>query len=139
MIRGATVLGLVVGTLLAVFVFAIKYDVQDLEAEYQTLNRDIEREQKAIHVLKAEWSYLNEPNRLRGLAKQYLGSSDLEYSQIGQLQLIPMRESTGIKTAKDSSVDINLNSNLETRGDPPGGMTAIEAALHELRQQENVQ
>ena len=123
MIRGATVLGLVVGTLLAVFVFAIKYDVQDLEAEYQALNRNIEREQQAIHVLKAEWSYLNEPKRLRELAQQYLGSSDLTYTQMGPLQLIPMR---------DRSV-------VESTDDPPGGMTAIEAALRELRKQEGGQ
>lgn len=132
MIRGATIMGLLVGTLLAVFVFAIKYDVQDLESEYNTLNRSIEREHQAIHVLKAEWSYLNEPERLRDLAEMYLGHSDVTYLQMGKINFIPMRSTPELEIAQ-------FESQPESVGDPPGTMASIEATLRELRKEVDTQ
>jgi hypothetical protein len=134
MIRGATISGLVVGTVLAVIVFAIKYDVQDLEAEYQSLNRQIERDRQAIHVLKAEWSYLNEPKRLRELARLHLGASNLTAEQMGKLNLIPMRYDGPLDGYNQPG-----EPGLGQGNDPPGllnitdRMAAIEAVLQELR------
>ncbi len=91
MIRSATFGGLVVGSLLAVFVFAIKYEVQDLESDYTEMNRSIERERQSIHVLLAEWSHLNEPARIRELARKYLGLEGLTVGQVGDVNQIPMR------------------------------------------------
>lgn len=82
MIRGTTLLSLLIGGLLAVFVFAVKYEVQDLEAELNALNRSISKERRAIHVLIAEWSYLNEPGRLARLADQHLGLQPIEPQQV---------------------------------------------------------
>ena len=42
-----------------------KYDVQALERELTQLDAKILRHQEAIHVLKAEWAFLNEPARER--------------------------------------------------------------------------
>ncbi len=132
MIRSATILGLLVGTLMAVFVFAIKYDVQDLEAEYEALNRSIERDRQAIHVLKAEWSYLNEPQRLRELAKLHLGASNLTSEQMGRLQLIPMRATEDVEPDHNSSDNIATIETVRSEASI-GRMAAIEAALQELR------
>ena len=52
--------------------FQIKFEVQALEAELTALNTDIRNREEAIRVLRAEWSYLNEPNRLATLAARYL-------------------------------------------------------------------
>jgi 16S rRNA (cytosine1402-N4)-methyltransferase len=73
----------------------------------------------SFHVLKAEWSYLNEPQRLSELARTYLGASNMSYAQINGLQLIPMREPSG----------------PESLNDPPDRLAAIETALRELRKQ----
>ena len=49
-------------------VFQVKYEVQEMESRIVQLNRGIVGDQQAIHVLRAEWSYLNQPSRLEALA-----------------------------------------------------------------------
>ena len=53
--------------------FQIKFAVQELEHQLGQTNRDIQRAQDQIRVLKAEWSYLNEPGRLSDLNRRHLG------------------------------------------------------------------
>ena len=48
-------------------------EVGDLEDRLAAIHRDIAREQEALHVLRAEWSYLNRPDRLEALARRHLG------------------------------------------------------------------
>jgi hypothetical protein len=68
-----------------------KYDVQALERELTQLDAKILRHQEAIHVLKAEWAYLNEPARLERLSRRYLDLSPLRGSQIADLASLPGR------------------------------------------------
>jgi len=90
MIRGATVISMALGALIAVFVFALKYEVQDLENEFAHLNRAIDKERQAIHVLTAEWSHLNEPSRLRALAESQLGLETIDVTHLSNIEdLIP--------------------------------------------------
>ncbi|MDA0675572.1 MAG: hypothetical protein O3A88_04320 [Proteobacteria bacterium] len=71
--QAATVLSITVAGGLAVAVIALKYDVAKLEDDLARANRDILNEQRAIHVLEAEWTHLNDPTRLASLATQVLG------------------------------------------------------------------
>jgi len=112
MMRSATFAGLMVGSLLAVFVFAVKYEVQDLEVEFGELNRGIEQERQSIHVLLAEWSLLNEPARIRDLARTYLGLEGMSVGQVGDLDQIPMR--------------------TDPVQEPPDRLSAIQAAVQKL-------
>ncbi len=117
MIRSATFVGLLIGSVLAVIVFGVKYEVQDLEAEYIELNRGIERERQSIHVLLAEWSHLNEPARLRNLAMRYLGAGGLSAANMGDLNDIPLRDGPpGEEGVKD----------------PPDRLDVIQAMVQEL-------
>ena len=68
-----------------------KYDVQALERELTQLDAKILRHQEAIHVLKAEWAFLNEPARLERLSRSYLDLSPLRGSQIVDLASLPGR------------------------------------------------
>ena len=52
--------------------FHITFEVEKLEARLSDTNRQIVREQETIHVLQAEWSYLNRPQRLESLSKELL-------------------------------------------------------------------
>jgi cell division protein FtsL len=52
--------------------FQVKHEVIDVEKELTFALREINREEESLHVLKAEWSYLNEPQRLQALADKYL-------------------------------------------------------------------
>lgn len=83
MIRPATVLIALLAASLSLTLFVVKYQVQDLEGELVQYNRTLTEDRQAIHVLKAEWSYLNQPARLRNLAERYLGLAAIETRQVG--------------------------------------------------------
>lgn len=70
--RFVIVCWLLAGSVTALTLFQIKQEVLVLEQELQGLHRDILRKQEAIHVLEAEWSYLNSPDRLASLAERHL-------------------------------------------------------------------
>lgn len=69
--------------------FFIKHEVKEQEARLAELNRDIQRNQESIHVLKAEWSFLNDPARLRHLSEKYLGMRVMSPNQIATLNSLP--------------------------------------------------
>ncbi|MCG5242190.1 hypothetical protein MCW82_20645, partial [Azospirillum doebereinerae] len=71
--------------------FQTSYDVQDLEDKLAGLNRKIVTEQESIQVLKAEWSYLNDPTKLEELATAHLALQPIEARQFLALDTIPMR------------------------------------------------
>ena len=51
--------------------FYTSHQTQELEAELEASHRAVIAEREAIRVLRAEWAYLNEPGRLRDLARQH--------------------------------------------------------------------
>ena len=51
----------------------------------------IAQEQEAIRVLKAEWSYLNQPERLQTLARQHLPLTPTAAAQIVSMASLPVR------------------------------------------------
>ena len=55
-----------------VALFLLKYEVQAREDRLAHINAEIIRTQEAIQVLRAEWSYLNRPDRLADLAQRHL-------------------------------------------------------------------
>ena len=81
-----TLLFLLLAGALSVALFSVKYQVQDLEEELVGLNRSITSEKKSIHVLKAEWSHLNDPERLAILAERHLGMKPVTPAQMVNFQ-----------------------------------------------------
>lgn len=73
MIRRSTLALIVLAGAVSVAMFSVKYRVQVLEGKLRKIDSDILHDRKAIEVLHAEWSHLNDPARLRQLATQYLG------------------------------------------------------------------
>lgn len=72
--------------LLALFggflLFKVKYEVVDIEQQLAQAEQQIAREKETIHILKAEWSHLNEPQRLQKLAEKYLDIVPMKTEQI---------------------------------------------------------
>jgi hypothetical protein len=87
--RGATVLFVVLAGALSFGLYVVKHRVIALESRLNEINRDIARDLRAIHVLRAEWSYLNQPARLRELAGRHLGMAPATGRQFGTLADLP--------------------------------------------------
>jgi len=81
MIRGTTFFSVLFAALAGVGLFVVKNQVQSLEVELTRINREIREEREDLHVLRAEWSHLNEPGRLEMLASKYLELIPLEAIQ----------------------------------------------------------
>ncbi len=71
--------------------FALKDRVQTLETELTGLRRDLADNKKALHVLAAEWAYLNRPARLARLNRRYLKLEPVAAAQIVDIAAIPRR------------------------------------------------
>ena len=80
-VRQTTILCLLLAVGLAVVLLTLKHEVQQLSDDLHKLNRDLVTEQQNIQVLKAEFAYLTQPDRLRGLAQQ-LGLAPVEPRQL---------------------------------------------------------
>lgn len=65
--------------------FYVKYSVQNLKRDLAETQRQLLADKEAMHVLEAEWSYLNQPDRLKTLAEKYLKLQPIEVAQIRQL------------------------------------------------------
>ena len=115
MIHRATLATFVLAGILSLAVFALKYEVQDLEDELRRLDQALFEERRAVHVLKAEWSHLNDPVRLTSLATRFLGLEPVTPAQIGNLAALPMPASaTGSPEAIALAV-IKAFASRETR------------------------
>ncbi len=82
MIRPGALVWLGAIVLMAITLFLITYQVQSVEKETAALNREAVAQEEAIHVLKAEWSYLNRPERLAALAERHLGLQSVAPAQL---------------------------------------------------------
>ncbi len=79
--------------------FHTSYQVQTYEEKLGKLNRMIIAEQEAIGVLKAEWSYPNNPARIQKLASESLSLQPTAPQQFASLPDILGREPTSVLAA----------------------------------------
>ena len=91
MIGRTTLLWLALAAAVVFGLFHVKYEVAALEEELNRLNIATLREQNQIHVLEAEWSYLNRPSRLEELAERYLTLKPLGPHQLTTVSALPIR------------------------------------------------
>jgi len=90
MMRAATILWAILATIAGTGLFLLKYQVQAEERHLRELRKDIASTEQSIHVLKAEWSYLNDPLRLREQAERHLSMRPMRANQMVSIDSIPM-------------------------------------------------
>lgn len=94
MIRISAFVWVLILGLLGVGLFQVKYNVQSKEVELRRINKQIDANHSAIHVLEAEWSYLNDPNRLADLTRRHTDLVPTEATQIKRFSDLPPRPAT---------------------------------------------
>jgi len=91
MISRATVIWMLLAIAAGACLFVLKYEVKSMEEELARINRDTLANLEAVHVLKAEWSYLNRPSRLEDLGRRLLALEPADVAQSTTIDDIPMR------------------------------------------------
>jgi len=74
----------------SIVLYDIKYRAEAADRHVKKIERQIATEEDGIRVLRAEWSYLNQPERLQALAARYTELVPLAPIQIGLFTDVPM-------------------------------------------------
>jgi cell division protein FtsL len=85
------VIWLIVAGAVALGLYQVKYEVQRLEEELDQVRSDIRQDRVALHVLEAEWAYLNRPERLQRLASKHLDMGPAGAKQVAAVTALPPR------------------------------------------------
>ena len=112
----STVMWMVVIVIASFMLYKVKYQVQALKNEVASTGRELEKEREALHVVNAEWAYLNRPARLQMLASKYLASTDLTVNQIAEVEEIPF-PNQNVATAVPAKEDVMKTASLHIAKD----------------------
>lgn len=82
MIKALNVLGFIVALVLAVALYIAKTEAQEARERLVEIRSELAEERRQINVLNVDIAHLEDPDRMRALARQYLGFEPLD----------PMRE-----------------------------------------------
>src|SRR5258707_5135555 len=91
MIRLLSAIGVTLLILVSFGLYNGVYAAKAHERELLALAAEIAKEGEAIRVLKAEWGYLNQPERLQELARKHLALAPTNPNQIVVLASLPLR------------------------------------------------
>lgn len=83
---------------LSMGLYLVKYSVQNIQREVAATRAELAQEKESLHLLKAEWAYLNRPDRLNRLAARHLDLVPLNSKRIGEVSVLPaaaVRETDG--------------------------------------------
>ncbi len=116
MIRISAIVWVVVLALLGIGLFLVKYNVQSQERELREVRKQIDANYSAIHVLEAEWSYLNDPLRLADLTRRHTELVPTTPGQIGDFASLPLRIE-----------DLPLTPEQPAEPQPPAPMLQVKA------------
>lgn len=82
--RKTAILWLVLAAIAGGVLFHTSQRVTDGRTELDKIAQSLRKEDESLRVLQAEWSYLNQPDRLEKLAKKYLHLAPLKGSQFAK-------------------------------------------------------
>ena len=99
MIKIGTIIWMVMVVFAAIGLYQVKYEVHTLNESNADLRKELNQEQKYLQVAKAEWAYLNRPERLEILAKKHLDVQYVSNVQLAAIDNLPMRGALMLATA----------------------------------------
>ncbi|TAL37422.1 MAG: hypothetical protein EPN97_05105 [Alphaproteobacteria bacterium] len=126
--RRMTILWLALAAICSAVLFHTSQQVTDGRAKLAGLSQDARKEEESIRVLQAEWSYLNQPDRLEKLSKQYLDLAPLKGRQFTKLEEFPARPAPAAEAQAETSVATVAAVAEETQKPLPVATTEKPAA-----------
>lgn len=96
--------------------YQVKYEVQRKEKQLAAINAQIEEEQGRQRLLMADWSLLNEPQRLQDLAGKYLDLDEVAASQVASVTELPERLAALSRTDKAGGRETAIASRIDRDG-----------------------
>ncbi len=94
MIRGLNVILLITSIFALVGVYAIKYGSEDIARQKNELTRTIGAQQAQLSLLRAEWSYFNQPSYIAPIVARHaeaLGLQTVSAKQFALIKDLPFR------------------------------------------------
>lgn len=116
MIRTINVLFVITSICALVGVYALKYTVEETAGEKAAIQRQIERQQADLSLLKADWAFLNQPANVGPIVTRHVADLNLQplaQEQFGRFDGLPMR----LKAPDSASLD-SLFEALDSGVDP---------------------
>lgn len=98
-------------------VYGLKYAVEKTAGEKVAIERQIDRQEGELSLLKADWAYLNQPSHVAPIVLRHaeeLGLQPTKPEQFGNLADLPMRP----VVQKDAAALDDLFASLEAGVDP---------------------
>lgn len=115
MIRTLNIVFVCTSILALVGVYALKYSVSETAAEKSAIQRQIERQQADLSLLKADWAFLNQPANVAPIVARHVAELNLQnlaQDQFGRLEVLPLRLVAPDTLALDSLFE-SLNSGVD--------------------------
>jgi hypothetical protein len=103
---------LVIGALIfaAAYVYRIKMESTARTERVLRLHADIREQRDAIATLRAEWSKLDAPLRLQGLAERHLSLKPINATQYDPLKNLPDRPPRLVKPGEPDPIGAMINT-----------------------------
>lgn len=100
--------------LLASWAYHENYKTQAALGEVEALQRDIGQMREELAMLRAEWAYLNRPDRLHSLA-------EINFDRLGLLPLMPEQFGRVDQIAYPDSNELELSGAVDVVGETGEG------------------
>lgn len=134
MIRLLNLIAFIVAAALAVALYLAKTEAQGAQERLADLQAQLAEERRQINVLNVEVAHLEDPERMRALARRYLGYEPLDPTRQIEFSQLPMiaqpdpgtalRDRSGLLVGQDDETE--LAEVLAPEG--PGAETQIAEA-----------
>jgi cell division protein FtsL len=115
MIRTLNICLVMSGVIALVAVYALKFSVGDTAEQKVQLQRQIDRQEADLSLLKADWAFLNQPANVAPVVNRHVAELNLQtlsQSQFGDISILPMRLKAPDTNALDSLFQ-SLNSGVD--------------------------
>ena len=98
-------MALIVTVMFSFGLYSLKHYTGVAADRVRILESKISEQDEALRILRAEWSHLNQADRLQALAEQYLDLEPMGPKQLAQLRDLPLRALVNEDAGLDSVVN----------------------------------